>query len=174
MADAILVQVTPDAQVGKNAVCRIDLAVVIGIQVFECVKAVGCQLAIALERVHTKEFATRIDRAIAISVQHQPAVVGFDPSSAGFDAIGVVIEQDDRTVAGAGGFDAVAIQIENQRVTARRFGSARTRITTSASYATRSPSSTTAAATTTLAAGRTMPSINTWICFKVCNQFSII
>ena len=58
LANPVLVQVAPDAQVGKHAVGRVDLAVLVGIQVFERVKAVGGKLTIALEGVNTKEFAT--------------------------------------------------------------------------------------------------------------------
>ena len=95
----------------------------IGIQVLECVKAVCCQLAIALDGVNTKEFAARVDGVITIAIQHQPGVIRLDPAGASFHTIGIVIEQDDCAIAGAGGFDAIAIEVEHQRVEPGRRGS---------------------------------------------------
>ena len=48
LADAILVQVAPNAQVSKHAVCGVDLAVIVSVQISECIKPVSGQLAIAL------------------------------------------------------------------------------------------------------------------------------
>ena len=106
-------------------------------------------MTIALEGVNTKEFAARVDGSIAIAIHHQPAVIGLDPACARLHAIGIVIEQDDRAIAGAGGFDAIAIEIKNQRVAAGRRGSACACTTTSAARATRSTAATAGAPCTT-------------------------
>ena len=122
MADAVLVQIAPDAQVGKGAVCCRDFAVLVGVQVFDCVKTIGGQLPVALERVHAKELTARVDGAVAIAIEHQPAVIRLDPTGTGLHAIGIVVEQDDGAVAGAGGFNAIAVEVEDQGVAARRGG----------------------------------------------------
>jgi len=54
-----------------------------------------------------------------------------------FDAIGIMVKQDGRSIARAGGFDAVAIEVKSQRIMARKYGSTRTRSTTSATHAQR-------------------------------------
>ena len=148
LTDAVLVQVAPDAQIGKNTVGRVDLAVFVGIQVFECVKTIGRQLTIALECVNTEELTARVDGAVAIAIQHQPAVIRLDPAGTGFDTIGIVVEQDDCAIAGARGFDAVAVQVQNQRVASRGRGSACACTTTSAARATSSTTATAGAPST--------------------------
>src|SRR6218665_2465288 len=40
-----------------------------------------------------------------------------------FDAIGIMVKQDGRSIARAGGFDAVAIKVKSQRIMARKYGS---------------------------------------------------
>ncbi|OAK93134.1 hypothetical protein AB851_01265 [Ralstonia pseudosolanacearum] len=76
-------------------------------------------MAIAFQRVDAKEFVSRIDGAIAIAIQHQPAVIWHDPSSACFNAITVVIEQDNDAVPGTSCFDAIAVKIEHKGISSR-------------------------------------------------------
>ncbi|WP_265298010.1 hypothetical protein [Verminephrobacter eiseniae] len=40
-----------------------------------------------------------------------------------FDTIGIMVKQDGRSIARAGGFDAVAIKVKSQRIMARKYGS---------------------------------------------------
>src|SRR6218665_1519650 len=44
-----------------------------------------------------------------------------------FDAIGIMVKQDGRSIARAGGFDAVAIKVKSQRIMARKVRGERVR-----------------------------------------------
>ena len=109
LADAVLVQVAPQAQVGELGIAGIDFAVEVGIQVAQGVEAVGGQLAVAFDHGIAEQFATIVDFAVSVFVQHQEGVVGSDPAGRGLDAIGV--ELDGGGGVDAEGFQAVVVQV---------------------------------------------------------------
>ncbi|UTH76203.1 hypothetical protein [Chromobacterium sp. IIBBL 290-4] len=109
MADAILVQVAPNTQVGKHAVSAINLAILIGIHIAQRIEAIRRQLTIALQRIDAKKLSARINGAVAIAIQHQPAIIGLDPAGACFYSICIMIKQNDLAIPCAGGFNAIAI-----------------------------------------------------------------
>ena len=138
LADAVAVQVAPDAHVGKLRVAGVEDAVAVagradgavaGVQAPQGIKAVGGVArhadgrAVVVvgangdQRVHPKQLAAGIDGAVAVAVQHQPGVVGAQPAGASADAVGVVVEEGgDAVVDDGGGFDAVAVEVDGQGV----------------------------------------------------------
>ena len=141
MADAVLIQVLPQLDLGERSVVRIEDAITVagraddavacvqGAQGLEAVAGVagdgveveraGNSLGDGDQGVDAKEFAATVDAAVAVTVEHEPGVVAFEPARAGLDAIGVVVEQDGVTAGrDADGFDAVTVEVDGQRVTA--------------------------------------------------------
>ena len=123
LADAVLVQVAPDAHVGVLGVLGVEQPVsrttrgicsTTHIQFSQGGKAMGGLLAICQQGFITKEFAARVDDAVAIAVQHQQAVVGIDPGGIGTDGVAVAVELD--ALGQGGNFQAVAVQVQDQRV----------------------------------------------------------
>ena len=56
----------------------------------------------------TEEFAAVVDDAVAVSVEHQKAVIWLDPAGGGLDAVAIVVEEDGGGAGGdAEGFDAL-------------------------------------------------------------------
>ena len=94
LENAVLVEVTPDFEVAKPGIARVNLAVVVAVQVRKGIKAVKGQLAVALDGGVAKQFAPVVDHAVAVLVQHQEAVVGLDPAGAGLDPAAGLVEQD--------------------------------------------------------------------------------
>ena len=116
LADAVLIQVAPNAQLGKSAVGGIDLAVAVIIEIGQRLIAVGGTFAIFKEGVVAEEFAAVIDDAVTIAVIDEEAVILAYPASSGTDAVLVVVkERTFMTVAGEG-FNTVAVQIEGEGV----------------------------------------------------------
>ena len=135
LADAVAVQVAPDAHVGKLRVAGVEDAVamagradgaVAGVQASQGLKAVGGiarhgdgRAGVAVggdvdQRVHAKQLAAGIDGAVAVAVQHQPGVVGAQPAGAGADAVGIVVEEGGGAVVDdGGGLDAVAVEVDS-------------------------------------------------------------
>ena len=116
LADAVLIQVAPDAQLGKGAVGRIHLAVAVVIKIGQRLIAVGGTFAIFEQGVVAKQLATVIDDAVTITVINEETVVLTHPTGSGTDAVFIVIkERAVMTVAGYG-FNTIAIQVKGEGV----------------------------------------------------------
>ena len=109
LADAVLVEVAPDAQAVKLRVGTANLAVAVAVEVAQGVEAIHCFLAVALERTVAEEFFAIVDEAVAVAVENQKAVVRFDPTGALLHPGAGLVEQD--TGSGAYGFEAVAVEV---------------------------------------------------------------
>ena len=92
LTDTVLIEVAPNAQVGKGTVGGIHLAIAVVIKISQCLIAAGGALTVFEQGVVTKEFAAVIDGAIAIAVIHEQAVVLADPAGSGADAVLVVVK----------------------------------------------------------------------------------
>ena len=116
LADAILVEVAPDAQVGKGAIGGIYFAIAVIIKIGQCLIAIGGTFAVFEQGVIAEKLAAVIDDAIAIAVINEETIILADPAGSETDAVFVVIkERAFMTVAG-NGFDAVAVQVESEGV----------------------------------------------------------
>ena len=116
LADAVLIQVAPDAQLGKGAVGSIYFAVTVFIKLGQCLITIGSAFAIFKEGVVAEKLTTVIDDTIAIAVINEQAVILVYPTSRGTNAvITMVKERTFMTVAGEG-FNAIAVQIEGEGV----------------------------------------------------------
>ena len=120
LADAVLVQVLPQFDVGELGVGSVEQLVAVGVETAQRLEAIGGIHRVdawraAEQGVYAEQLAAGVNAAVAIAVEHQPCIVGAYPTRTGFDAVGVVVEQD----GGGGdayGFDAVAVEIDRQRV----------------------------------------------------------
>ena len=83
LADAVLVEVAPQAQFGEARIERADLAVGVAVEIAQGVEAVGRALTIALDRRVAEELAPRIDQAVQVAVEDEEAVVGAQPAGRG-------------------------------------------------------------------------------------------
>ena len=92
LADAVLVQVAPDAQAGVLGVIGIEFAIRVGVKLRQRGKAVGRFLAIGQEGFIAEEFGSCVDQAVAVEVAHQHAVVRASPGGAGLDGVAVGVE----------------------------------------------------------------------------------
>ena len=111
LADAILVEVAPDAQVGKGAIGGIYFAIAVIIKIGQCLIAIGGTFAVFEQGVIAEKLAAVIDDAIAIAVINEETIILADPAGSETDAVFVVIkERAFMTVAG-NGFDTVAIKV---------------------------------------------------------------
>ena len=111
LADAVLIQVAPDAQLGKGTIGGIDLAVAVIIEIGQRLIAIGGALAILEQGVVAEQFAAVIDDAIAIAVIDEETVILADPAGGSTDTvIAVVKERAFMPVAGKG-FNAVAVKV---------------------------------------------------------------
>ena len=111
LADAILVEVAPDAQLGKGAISGIYLAVTVVIEIGQRLIAVGGTLAILEQGVVAEQLAAVIDDAVAIAVINEETVILADPAGGSTDTvIAVVKERAFMTVAGEG-FNAIAVKV---------------------------------------------------------------
>ena len=121
---AVLVQVLPQAYLNKRSVCRIEQTVAVCIQCCQCLKSGGGVHRIHTrcarqQRVHAKQLAPRIDRTVAVAVEHNPSIIGLDPARADADSVGVVVKQNGRC-RDANGIDAVAIEVDGKRIATNR------------------------------------------------------
>ena len=111
LADAVLIQVAPDAQLGKGAVGSIYFAVTVFIKLGQCLITIGSAFAIFKEGVVAEKLTTVIDDTIAIAVINEQAVILVYPTSRGTNAvITMVKERTFMTVAGEG-FNAIAVKV---------------------------------------------------------------
>ena len=125
LAEAVLVQVFPELELGVGGVIGVEEGVAIEVEVGQGFEAVGGELpgagAAREAGVVAKQFAAVVDAAIAVEVAHQNAFTGGDPAAGGFNAVAVVVEQDDAAagVDGAGA-DAVAVEVQDEGVAGGR------------------------------------------------------
>ena len=86
VADPVLVGVLPDAQLGEARVLRVDPTVGIGVQRGQRHEAVACRV------VGAKQLVDVVDRAIAVAIEDEQAVVSLNPAGALREAVGVEVE----------------------------------------------------------------------------------
>jgi len=118
LADAVLVAVAPEADVGELGVESAEEAVVVAVEVGQGGEAVGGFLAVGEHGVDAEEFVAVVDRAVAVLAEREEGVVAFEPAGAGLDAVAVAVEEH-RGAADAGGFESVAVKVEGEGVLAR-------------------------------------------------------
>ena len=116
LADAVLIQVAPDAQLGKGAVGGIYFAVAVFIKIGQRLIAVGGALAVFEQGVVAEKFAAVIDDTIAIAVINKQTVVLTYPAGSGTDTVLVMVKERAVMAVAGKGFDAVAIQIKGEGV----------------------------------------------------------
>ena len=116
LADAILVEVAPDAQLGEGAIGRIHLAVAVVIKIGQGLIAVGGALAVFQRGVVAEQLAAVIDGAVAITVINEETVVLAYPAGSSADTILVVIKEGAFVTITGNCFNTIAIKIESKRV----------------------------------------------------------
>ena len=116
LADAVLVQVAPDASAGEGSVGRAEPTVVVAVEFAQRCEAVDCLLAACQHGLVAEELGTRIDRAVAVAVKHEQAVFGRGPSCCGAHRVVVRVEEDGWGQVERRYFQAISVQIENQGV----------------------------------------------------------
>jgi hypothetical protein len=75
LAQAVLVEVLPELQLGESGVAGVEQTVAIAVEVAQGVEAGEGKLAVELQRVGAEELGARVDGAVAVAVQHEPGVV---------------------------------------------------------------------------------------------------
>lgn len=75
-------------------------------------------LSVGQLRGIAEELPARIDRAIAVAIEDQKAVIRRHPASRSLDAIGIMIEQNRVVLVDARALYAVAVEIERERIAA--------------------------------------------------------
>jgi hypothetical protein len=115
LADAVLVEVAPYAQLVEVGIQAVDHAVAVAVLSPQSGVAVSCVDGAVQggveQAVVAKQFASAVYYSVAVDIDHQQAVVAFDPAGAGFNAIGIVVKQDGGQGVNAHGLDAVAVQV---------------------------------------------------------------
>ena len=120
LAEAVLVQVAPEADVGVLGIRCVEELVAVAIEASEGGEAVGGVQGAAGEGfgaddgIDAEEFAAGVDGAVAIAVEDDEGVIPFEPAGAGLDGVGVVVEQNPRGHADR--FDAIPVQVDGQGV----------------------------------------------------------
>ena len=116
LADAILVEVAPDAQLGEGAIGGIHLAVAVVIKIGQGLIAVGGALAVFEQGVVAEQLAAVIDDAIAIAVINEETVIFAYPASSGADAVFVVVKECAFMAITGNCFNTVAVKVKSKRV----------------------------------------------------------
>ena len=111
LADAVLIQVAPDAQLGKSAVGGIYLAVTVVIEIGQCLITIGSTFAIFKEGVVAEQLAAVIDDAVAIAVMDEQTVVLADPTGGSADAVLVMVKECAIMTVASEGFNTVAVKV---------------------------------------------------------------
>ena len=118
LAHPILVQVTPDAQVGKLGVTGIEHRIAIAVEVCQGSKAIAgsgaCIGASGENRFIAEQFTARINNTIAIQIPHQNAIIRPHPGGAGLQRIGIGVKQHPSRQRRD--LQAIAIQVQHQGV----------------------------------------------------------
>ena len=116
MADAVLIEITPDAQVNKSIICSVHLAVTVFIKFFQRLIAVGGALAVFEQGVVAEKLAAVIDDSVAIAVINEETVVLAYPTGGGANAVFVVVKEGTFVTITGNCFNTIAIKIESKRV----------------------------------------------------------
>ncbi|EXI67206.1 MAG: hypothetical protein AW08_02310 [Candidatus Accumulibacter adjunctus] len=116
LADAVLVEVAPEAQAVPVGVGGADQAILVRVFLGECGEAIGGETASIQGRRIAEEFPAGVDGAVAVPVENEEGVVRLDPAGRGLDTVGVVVEEDGGTGLDADGFQTVTVKVEGQRV----------------------------------------------------------
>ena len=111
-ADAVVIEVAPNAEFIKDAVGSIHFAIAVFIQFGQGGKTMRGGCAVFEQGVVAEKLAAVVDFAVAIAVIHQNTVVAVHPASPGADATAFVIEQCAVMTIGSKGFETVVIQVE--------------------------------------------------------------
>lgn len=94
LADAILIQVAPDTHRVELVVGGAEDAIAIRVQLGQRGETVGGLLAVRQHGLIPEQLRTRVDRAVAVAVEDEHAVVRTGPRSRGPHGIAVGIEQN--------------------------------------------------------------------------------
>ena len=115
-ADAVVIEVAPDAEFLESAVGSIHFAVAVFIQFGQCGKAMCGGRTVFEQGIVAKEFAAVVDFAVAVTVIHQNAVVAVYPAGSSADAVTLMVKHRACMSVGSKGFDAVAVQVKGEGV----------------------------------------------------------
>ena len=114
LTDTVLIEVAPNAQLGKSTVSSINLIVAVVIKFCQRLITAGGTFTIFEQGVVAEKFAAIIDDTVTITIIDEQTIVLAYPASGGTDAVFIVIkERAVMTVAGEG-FDTVTIQIKHK------------------------------------------------------------
>ena len=111
LADAVLIQVTPNAQLGKGAVGGIYFAIAVIIKIGQCLIAIGGTFAVFEQGVIAEKLAAVIDDAIAIAVINEETIILADPAGSETVAVFVVITVRAFMTVSGYGLDTVALKV---------------------------------------------------------------
>ena len=109
IGDAVAIGILPDPQIGIGGVGGVDAAVAVLVEPCE-----GGEAA-APARLVAEQFGGIVDRAVAVAVECEQAVIGADPAGGFSEAVGIDVESH-RVVAAIGDLHPVAVEIDDQRV----------------------------------------------------------
>ena len=115
-ADAVVVEVAPDAEFTEGFVGSVHFAVAVVVQFSQGGKAMRSGLAVFKRGVIAKDFAAIADFAIAVAVMHQKAVVAVHPAGGGADAESLMVKHRACMSVGSKRFDAVTVQVKGEGV----------------------------------------------------------
>jgi hypothetical protein len=79
LRDAVLIQISPDAQLTEARIVRIDTTVRVRVLYAESGESVCGETAVGQESRVTKEFAPAVDRTVTVAIEDQKAVIRSDP-----------------------------------------------------------------------------------------------
>ena len=114
IGEGIGVAVNPNPQALPGAVAAVDLAVAVGIEAAQGLKAIAGQAAAGQAGGVAEEFVAVGDAAVAIEIPHQQPVARAHPAGAFGEAVAVMVEVDRAGVDRAADH-AVAIEVKHQR-----------------------------------------------------------
>ena len=116
LADAVLVCIAPNAQMGKDAVILINAAIAVVVVFGQGFIAVGGTFAVFEQGVVAEEFAAMVDGTVLIAIEYQKAVCAFHPAGGGADAFAGVIEEGAVRAVKSDGLDTVAVKVKGEGV----------------------------------------------------------
>ncbi|TGC24370.1 hypothetical protein CW310_23695 [Pseudomonas citronellolis] len=97
---------------GKGFVTGIDPAISIAVQVREGQETIGCLSAIGEIRVIAEQFTPVVDLAIAISIEHQQAIILANPAAQFGKAVAIMIEMNASILTK--GLNTIPIEVKDQ------------------------------------------------------------
>ena len=109
IGDAVAIGILPDPQIGIGGVGGVDAAVAVLVEPCE-----GGEAA-APARLVAEQFGGIVDRAVAVAVECEQAVIGADPAGGFSEAVGIDVEGD-RAAAAIGDLYPISVEIDDQRV----------------------------------------------------------